>query len=375
MNVVSSGAKYMIYDDYVMTYKELPAKTFRAAFNKMTGPYLVEAPNLSVKEKAYGGYDTKVEKVMKRFGEFNRSLGVILSGKKGIGKSFFTRMMADKAVKSGMPVIIIDGAFPGLVQFIDSIEQEVMVLFDEFDKTFVGLDDDGDCDTSIQNSLLSMFDGISQGKKLFVITCNEIDRLSEYLVNRPGRFHFHFRFLYPSADEVAEYLHDKLNEKYWDEIAAVVSFTQRTNLNYDCLRAIATELNAGESFESAIADLNILNTDRLLYDIEVMFNNGKTACQRDVRTSFDGDYESFTLRDDESGYRVGYLYPDLTKVTYNSKLGAFELDTKFASFSPISYDGVDDAQRKDIIKSYAEAIPTSIKIKKVEFVDQYAYAL
>ena len=375
MNVVSSGAKYMIYDDYVMTYKELPAKTFRAVFNKMTGPYLVEAPNLSVKEKAYGGYDTKVEKGMKRFGEFNRSLGVILSGKKGIGKSFFTRMMADKAVKSGMPVIIIDGAFPGLVQFIDSIEQEVMVLFDEFDKTFVSLDDDGDCDTSIQDSLLSMFDGISQGKKLFVITCNEIDRLSEYLVNRPGRFHFHFRFLYPSADEVAEYLHDKLNEKYWDEIAAVVSFTQRTNLNYDCLRAIATELNAGESFESAIVDLNILNTDRLLYDIEVMFNNGKTACQRDVRTSFDRDYESFTLRDDESGYRVGYLYPDLTKVTYNSKLGAFELDTKFASFSPISYDGVDDAQRKDIIKSYAEAIPTSIKIKKVEFVDQYAYAL
>lgn len=375
MNVVSSGAKYMIYDDYVMTYKELPAKTFRAAFNKMTGPYLVEAPNLSVKEKAYGGYDTKVEKVMKRFGEFNRSLGVILSGKKGIGKSFFTRMMADKAVKSGMPVIIVDGAFPGLGQFIDSIEQEVMVLFDEFDKTFVGLDDDGDCDTSIQNSLLSMFDGISQGKKLFVITCNEIDRLSEYLVNRPGRFHFHFRFLYPSADEVAEYLHDKLNEKYWDEIAAVVSFTQRTNLNYDCLRAIATELNAGESFESAIVDLNILNTDRLLYDIEVMFNNGKTACQRDVRTSFDKDYESFALRDDESGYRVGYLYPDLTKVTYNSKLEAFELDTKFASFSPISYDDMDDAQRKDIIKSYAEAIPTSIKIKKVEFVDQYAYAL
>ena len=375
MNVVSSGAKYMIYDDYVMTYKELPAKTFRAAFNKMTGPYLVEAPNLSVKEKAYGGYDTKVEKVMNRFGEFNRSLGVILSGKKGIGKSFFTRMLADKAVKSGMPVIIVDGAFPGLVQFIDSIEQEVMVLFDEFDKTFVSLDDDGDCDTSIQDSLLSMFDGISQGKKLFVITCNEIDRLSEYLVNRPGRFHFHFRFLYPSADEVAEYLHDKLNEKYWDEIAAVVSFTQRTNLNYDCLRAIATELNAGESFENAIVDLNILNTDRLLYDIEVMFNNGKTACQRDVRTSFDRDYESFTLRDDESGYRVGYLYPDLTKVTYNSKLGAFELDTKFASFSPISYDNVDDAQRKDIIKSYTEAIPTSIKIKKVEFVDQYAYAL
>lgn len=174
---------------------------------------------------------------------------------------------------------------------------------------------------------------------------------------------------------MTEYLRDKLNKKYWDEIAAVVSFTQRTNLNYDCLRAIATELNAGESFESAIVDLNILNTDQLSYDIEVAFDNGKMACKRGVRTSFDGDYESFTLLDNESGYRVGYLYPDLTKVTYNSKLEAFELDVKFASFSPISDDNVDNAQRKDVIKSYAKTIPTSIKIKKVEFTDQYAYVL
>lgn len=158
MNVVSSGAKYMIYDDYVATYKKLPAKTFRAEFSKMTGPYLVETSNLSVKEKAYGNYDVKVEKVMNRFEEFNRSLGVILSGKKGIGKSFFTRMLADKAVASGMPVVIVDGAFPGLVQFIDSIDQEAMILFDEFDKTFTRLDEDGDCDTSIQDGLLSMFD-------------------------------------------------------------------------------------------------------------------------------------------------------------------------------------------------------------------------
>ena len=82
MNVVSSGARYMIYDDYVATYKELPAKTFRAAFNKMTGSYLVEVPNLSVKEKRMAATTQKVEKVMKRFGEFNRSLGVILSGKR-----------------------------------------------------------------------------------------------------------------------------------------------------------------------------------------------------------------------------------------------------------------------------------------------------
>lgn len=375
MNVVSSGAKYMIYDDYVATYKKLPAKTFRAEFSKMTGPYLVETSNLSVKEKAYGNYDVKVEKVMNRFEEFNRSLGVILSGKKGIGKSFFTRMLADKAVASGMPVVIVDSAFPGLVQFIDSIDQEAMILFDEFDKTFTRLDEDGDCDTSIQDGLLSMFDGISQGKKLFVITCNEVGRLSEYLINRPGRFHYHFRFLYPSADEVVEYLHDKLDEKYWGEIAAVVGFTQMTNLNYDCLRAIATELNAGENFKDAITDLNILNTDRVSYDIEVTFDNGKMACRRGRRIDFSDSWDLFNLYDDKGDYSIGKIAFDPSKAIYNSKLRAFELDVKFSTFNPIDDDSRKDDWRGDLVANYEKATPVSIKIKKAEFTDQYAYAL
>ena len=35
-----------------------------------------------------------------------------------------------------MPLIIIDTYIQGIASYIESIEQEVMVLFDEFDKTF-----------------------------------------------------------------------------------------------------------------------------------------------------------------------------------------------------------------------------------------------
>ena len=55
------------------------------------------------------------------------------------------------------------------------------------------------------------------GKKLFLITCNEIRKLNDYLINRLSRFHYHFRFDYPSYKEIWEYLHDKLEEKYYPE--------------------------------------------------------------------------------------------------------------------------------------------------------------
>ena len=91
-------------------------------------------------------------------------------------------------------------------------------------------------------------DGMSGGKKLFVITCNSLHKLSEFLINRPGRFHYHFRFDYPNADEIREYMTDKIPTEMHGEIDAVIAFAARVRLNYDCLRAIAFELSTGLSF-------------------------------------------------------------------------------------------------------------------------------
>lgn len=106
-------------------------------------------------------------------------------------------------MEAGYPVIIVDQAFPGIASYIESIEQEVVFLFDEFDKTF-GSNHDSDP----QSTFLSLFDGTSQGKKLFIITCNSLHGLNDYMVNRPGRFHYHFRFGYPTGEEIRQYLTD-----------------------------------------------------------------------------------------------------------------------------------------------------------------------
>ena len=47
-----------------------------------------------VKEKVYGIHPKKADKVFKAFTKFERNLGVILSGDKGIGKSLFARILA-----------------------------------------------------------------------------------------------------------------------------------------------------------------------------------------------------------------------------------------------------------------------------------------
>ena len=49
---------------------------------------------------------------------------------------------------------------------------------------------------------------------------------------------------------------------------------RRVDLNYDCLRAIVFEINSGESFRSAIEDLNIVNLSQEHYDLTIFFENG-----------------------------------------------------------------------------------------------------
>ena len=193
MKAISIGKRYEIYDDSLKAYDKLPAKTYTVRFAKMSGFFLEVRSDLAVKEKVYGIHPEKADKVFQAFMKFERNLGIILSGDKGIGKSLFARILAAKAVEYGYPVIIVDQFIPGIASYIESIEQEAIFLFDEFDKTF-GSIRPGDNEGDPQSGLLSLFDGTSQGKKLFIITCNSLSKLNDYLVNRPGRFHYHFRF-------------------------------------------------------------------------------------------------------------------------------------------------------------------------------------
>ena len=334
MKIIEAGTSYKIYGEDLIVLDKLPAQTYRIGFGQFTGFFLEKQHNMEIKEdKIYGVHKEKCEKVFNRFEKFKKNLGIILSGDKGIGKSLFARLLAQAAIKNGIPVILVNEYIPGIDDFINEIEGEILVLFDEFDKTFAKTKD-GDP----QSKLLSLFDGTGTGKKMFVITCNRYDDLNEYLLNRPGRFLYHFRFEYPTADEVEEYLKDKLDEKYYDEIKKVIAFSRKIKLNFDCLAAIAFELNEGEKFEDAIKDMNIVNTSdsSSRYDIKLFTVEGFVfTFEKYCLDMFSRDEQRTDLYDDKNNCVEARFKPcdaefDMTTRTFvvpQSKFGMRFYDT------------------------------------------------
>lgn len=340
MRVVGTGKRFELYDDSLKTYNMLPPKAYSVRFAERSGFYLEEHAPIEIKEKKiYGVHTEKINKVLSAFKLMDRNLGVILSGNKGIGKSLFAKMLAVEAVRNGIPLIIVDKFIPGIANYIEEIEQEVMVLFDEFDKTFGGITT-GDNQANPQAGLLSLFDGVAFGKKLFVITCNEMKDLNSFLINRPGRFHYHIRFDYPSDTEITEYLTDKLSPEYYGQINDVIAFSKKVSLNYDCLRSIAFEINTGLTFKDAIKDLNIINLREERYNITLRMTEGAAFKTQNISLDLfspDNEY-SYWLDDStrETPIRVRFCVSDcrfdINKGMYIVK--AEDLD--------ISYDNEED---------------------------------
>ncbi len=315
MHIVESGKRYRIFNNAITTYDQLPPKTYRVDYVPETRIFsLLEAHDFEIPEtKIYGQHLDKVKKVLNSMDKMNRNLGVILSGDKGIGKSLFSKCLGLKARKKGIPVILVNEYHEGIANFLEEIEQTVMILFDEYDKTF------DEKKHNCQAEMLSLFDGVSAGKKLFVITCNEIQSLSQYLINRPGRFHYHFRFLYPTADEIRDYMEDKLDKQYYDEIENVIAFSVRMNLNYDCLRSIAFELNNGLKFQQAINDLNIIRISQ--------YKNIKIIVEFENQATLSGKIKEWQLYDNTITDMSIYLPDNIRPLSYVGEyIGEFPMN-------------------------------------------------
>lgn len=259
---------------------KLPVNIYTVESHPMRGMFLVVYDkNFKIDEpKLYGEYPKKLNKIVNSFEHMNRNMGVIMSGDKGLGKSLSAKMLCNKFLEKDYPIILCDKYNKGLASLLHDIEQTCIVFFDEFDKIFTYESELNNQESDKpQEQFLSLFDGTDNNKKMFIVTCNDIFKLNSYFINRPGRFHYNISFEYPTKDEVREYMQDNLIDEYHNEIGEIVKFSERVDLNYDSLRAIAFEINLGVPFKEAIADLNILNTRDTDYKITIHFVGGETS--------------------------------------------------------------------------------------------------
>jgi hypothetical protein len=287
-SIVSTGTTFRLFDESVQTHESLPVNTYKVQFSPAAGFTLRRIAPLSVgTPQIYGEHARKLDRIMSTYHRIERSLGVLLSGDKGMGKSLLIRMLAERAqTRLGLPVIIVDSDADGLAGFLDSLG-ECLVIFDEFEKVFpADLNSEHD---DRQHQFLGLFDGTSATKRLYVLSVNELDLLSDYFVNRPGRFHYHIRFSYPDADDVLRYLQDEVPNADPGQVKQVVAFSRKVKLNYDHLRAIALELGAGEDFGAIIGDLNIKRVEAIRYMVTTTFADDSRVVERMSLDLFDGE--------------------------------------------------------------------------------------
>lgn len=248
---VKTGNTYSITSSANLNVQEtLPAATYSVMFNQDRGFYLSEMDAVGLPEKIYGNLITNADRMFNTFLERERATGVLLNGEKGSGKTLTLATLAHKCIAHGMPVLFVNSEFAGesFNKFINDLAIPCMVAFDEFDKVYR---------KEVQEHILTLLDGVYDGKKLFVITCNDDGKLSQFLLNRPGRMYYNVKYEGMDEQAIREYCADKLNDK--KQIDSVYSLTQMFwRFNFDMLKALVEEMNRyKEPAKEAVKLLNI----------------------------------------------------------------------------------------------------------------------
>ena len=244
--------------------EQVPPGTYTFAFNQMTGLHVNRCEDVPpVPHKVYGDQSKRVEKVFRAFDRRARNTGVLLSGEPGMGKSLFIRMMAAEAKKRGLPVFVVSQNCPGLIAWLKRCHTDCLVIMDEFEKIFAcGNDNDGE--GPAQEQFLSLLDGMCDSKKLFVAAINDTWKLNKFMLNRPGRFLYHYRFGCLNQHDIVAYLEDELADKTMlDYLSSILLGHQ---VNYDSLACIVSEINAGEDIDETMQDLNLDGHEQKSYD-------------------------------------------------------------------------------------------------------------
>lgn len=216
--------------------KSLPSGVYTIVIEPMQPIRLQKIDPFTIPDHLYGKTREYSERIINTFLSREKSTGVLLVGTKGSGKTLLARNIS-RVLYFTHHISTIIVSFNQISQevadFIESISTPCMVLFDEIDKVE---------ERTATDCLLGIFDGISNTKKLWILTANDPSEINDKFVNRPGRIYYRMVFGGVPREAIDEYCRENMkNHAFIPEVHRVAMYVRE--FSFDILQAVVEESN------------------------------------------------------------------------------------------------------------------------------------
>lgn len=236
-------------------YDLIPGKVYDLSYDRYSGDDIFkENGELSLPSKVYTSKKDEFfkKRVLTYFNNaFTDTTGVMLAGTKGTGKTIMAKVLAKE---SNLPIIIVDPQYPEhrLIKYFKQINTPVCILFDEVDKSF---------DTE---KMLDFLDGLQKtSKKLVIMTCNNLGRVSEYLQDRCSRIRYLRKY---TTEDNLEFLDVLINDMGIKNVEEVSKFCRENIklLSMDNIVAFLNEVKMLEDEDITLEEIiSVMNIDHV----------------------------------------------------------------------------------------------------------------
>ncbi len=210
-----------VYNNIPGVTKDLPLGIYELGCG-MQGFFLKKvSDSFELPNPSYGLENDLIKRVKTSFGSFKKNFGLLLKGMKGTGKTVTAKQLCNELK---LPVILVNSYFQNIGGFINEIEQDVVLFFDEFEKVYEfnsytnydqeeGEEQSGIKQTNVA-SLLTLMDGVftSSYKRLFILTTNK-EYMPDAMMARPSRIRYIKNFSDLNYDVIMEILTDIVKDK------------------------------------------------------------------------------------------------------------------------------------------------------------------
>lgn len=205
---------------------EIKPGFYSFCFDPEVGAHLHSEEPMKLPKDVYGDSHLNVDRYFRSFELNDKNLGISLVGLKGSGKTLQATQICIKGVELGYPVISVNKFFPAeiIAEFLKKIDQNVIMFIDEFDKHYFDASKANYAqagDKSLQDGFLALLDGTnSTGKKMFVLTSNNPEKLSDLLKDRPSRVRYNVIFDLLPNDVLRDYVSRNLPNATEHDVAS-----------------------------------------------------------------------------------------------------------------------------------------------------------